>query len=47
MPKASRARAPKAPADRGVLSDNGMTHREVLTALSGLLLGMFVSMLAS
>lgn len=29
------------------LSDNGMTHREVLTALSGLLLGMFVSMLAS
>lgn len=29
------------------LADNGMTHREVLTALSGLLLGMFVSMLAS
>lgn len=29
------------------LSDSGMTKREVLTALSGLLLGMFVSMLAS
>ncbi|MCK8608479.1 MDR family MFS transporter [Agromyces sp. C10] len=28
-------------------TDSGMTHREVLTALSGLLLGMFVSMLAS
>ena len=46
---ASRTRASKktdaaAPA---ALSDNGMTHREVLTALSGLLLGMFVSMLAS
>ncbi|MGR2751991.1 MDR family MFS transporter [Agromyces arachidis] len=35
-----------APPARG-LADNGMTHREVLTALSGLLLGMFVSMLAS
>lgn len=29
------------------LTESGMTHREVLTALSGLLLGMFVSMLAS
>jgi EmrB/QacA subfamily drug resistance transporter len=29
------------------LSDMGMTHREVLTALSGLLLGMFVSMIAT
>ena len=49
MATAQRTRAPKktdaaAPA---ALSDNGMTHREVLTALSGLLLGMFVSMLAS
>jgi len=49
MATAQRTRAPKttdaaAPAQ---LSDNGMTHRQVLTALSGLLLGMFVSMLAS
>lgn len=49
MATAQRTRARKttdaaAPAQ---LSDNGMTHREVLTALSGLLLGMFVSMLAS
>ncbi len=29
------------------LSESGMTHRQVLQALSGLLLGMFVSMLAS
>ncbi len=29
------------------LSESGMTHRQVLEALSGLLLGMFVSMLAS
>jgi EmrB/QacA subfamily drug resistance transporter len=29
------------------LTDSGMTHRQVLQALSGLLLGMFVSMLAS
>jgi len=42
--KPTDAAAPAAPA---ALSDNGMTHREVLTALSGLLLGMFVSMLAS
>ena len=28
------------------LSDNGMTHREVLQSLTGLLLGMFVSILA-
>lgn len=47
MANASRTRAPKPPADPAALSDNGMTHREVLTALSGLLLGMFVSMLAS
>ncbi|GAA1806907.1 MDR family MFS transporter [Agromyces neolithicus] len=29
------------------LTEGGMTHRQVLTALSGLLLGMFVSMIAS
>ena len=29
------------------LTDSGMTRRQVLEALSGLLLGMFVSMLAS
>lgn len=29
------------------LSESGMTHREVMQALSGLLLGMFVSMIAS
>ncbi len=29
------------------LSESGMTHRQVMQALSGLLLGMFVSMLAS
>jgi EmrB/QacA subfamily drug resistance transporter len=29
------------------LTESGMTHRAVLTALSGLLLGMFVSMLAT
>jgi EmrB/QacA subfamily drug resistance transporter len=50
-----RTRAPKKKSPAGApaagaspaLSDNGMTHRAVLTALSGLLLGMFVSMLAS
>src|SRR5215218_6063376 len=49
-----RTRAPKKKSAAGAsagaspaLSDNGMTHRAVLTALSGLLLGMFVSMLAS
>ncbi len=42
----SRATASAAPAD-AALSDNGMTHREVLTALSGLILGMFVSMLST
>lgn len=49
MATASRTRAPKKTdaAASAALSDNGMTHREVLTALSGLLLGMFVSMLAS
>jgi EmrB/QacA subfamily drug resistance transporter len=46
MSNPSRDRA-TAPAPSAALSDNGMTHREVLTALSGLLLGMFVSMLAS
>ena len=43
----SRARTTTDAAAPAKLSDNGMTHREVLTALSGLLLGMFVSMLAS
>lgn len=47
MATLSRTRAPKAQSDPAALSDNGMTHREVLTALSGLLLGMFASMLAS
>jgi EmrB/QacA subfamily drug resistance transporter len=43
----TRARNTTDAAAPAKLSDNGMTHREVLTALSGLLLGMFVSMLAS
>lgn len=55
MALASRNRAPKKPAPRKSpdaaasveLTESGMTHREVLTALSGLLLGMFVSMIAS
>ena len=55
MALASRNRAPKKSASRQSpdaaasveLSESGMTHREVLTALSGLLLGMFVSMIAS
>jgi EmrB/QacA subfamily drug resistance transporter len=48
MALATRTRARKTNAAASpALSDNGMTHREVLTALSGLLLGMFVSMLAS
>lgn len=48
MALATRTRARKTDAAASpALSDNGMTHREVLTALSGLLLGMFVSMLAS
>ena len=47
MATLSRTRASNAQAGPAALSDNGMTHREVLTALSGLLLGMFVSMLAS
>ena len=49
MTTAQRTRASKK-TDAGApaaLSDNGMTHRAVLAALSGLLLGMFVSMLAS
>ncbi|GAA1767358.1 DHA2 family efflux MFS transporter permease subunit [Agromyces humatus] len=33
--------------DAGALTEGGMTHRQVLAALSGLLLGMFVSMIAS
>lgn len=48
MTTAQRTRASKkTDAGPAALSDNGMTHRAVLTALSGLLLGMFVSMLAS
>lgn len=50
MALASRTRATKKKQNTEAsaeLSDMGMTHREVLTALSGLLLGMFVSMLAS
>ncbi|WP_420836959.1 MDR family MFS transporter [Agromyces badenianii] len=55
MALASRNRAPKKSApEKGSgtaasaeLTESGMTHREVLTALSGLLLGMFVSMIAS
>src|SRR5829696_5900938 len=35
------------PEATAALTESGMTHREVLTALSGLLLGMFVSMVAS
>ncbi|WP_373692878.1 MDR family MFS transporter [Agromyces silvae] len=35
------------PAAGEQLTESGMTHRAVLTALSGLLLGMFVSMLAT
>jgi EmrB/QacA subfamily drug resistance transporter len=45
-----RTRAPKkksASAASAELTESGMTHRQVLSALSGLLLGMFVSMLAS
>ncbi len=50
MALASRTRAPKKKPDAAAsveLTESGMTHRAVLTALSGLLLGMFVSMLAS
>lgn len=47
MATPSRTRAPQPQAAPAALSDTGMTRREVLTALSGLLLGMFVSMLAS
>lgn len=47
MATPSRTRAPQPQADHAALSDTGMSRREVLTALSGLLLGMFVSMLAS
>lgn len=47
MATPSRTRAPQPQADHAALSDTGMSRSEVLTALSGLLLGMFVSMLAS
>jgi EmrB/QacA subfamily drug resistance transporter len=40
------SRTSSAPA-ADALTEGGMTHRQVLAALSGLLLGMFVSMLAS
>jgi len=45
----SKQRQPKAakPEASAQLTESGMTHRQVLTALSGLLLGMFVSMIAS
>lgn len=43
----SRTRTKADAAASAQLSDNGMTRREILLALSGLLLGMFVSMLAS
>lgn len=46
MPFRTRASKPS-DASPPALSESGMTHREVLTALSGLLLGMFVSMLAT
>jgi EmrB/QacA subfamily drug resistance transporter len=38
---------PRTTAAAEQLTESGMTHRAVLTALSGLLLGMFVSMLAT
>ena len=44
--KQEQPKAAKPEASAG-LAESGMTHREVLTALSGLLLGMFVSMVAS
>jgi EmrB/QacA subfamily drug resistance transporter len=40
-------KTPKPAAAGEQLTESGMTHRAVLTALSGLLLGMFVSMLAT
>jgi EmrB/QacA subfamily drug resistance transporter len=45
-PDQKQPKAAKPAASEG-LTESGMTHREVLTALSGLLLGMFVSMIAS
>jgi EmrB/QacA subfamily drug resistance transporter len=42
----TRTKPPKAPA-RTASADGSMSHRQVLEALSGLLLGMFVSILAS
>jgi EmrB/QacA subfamily drug resistance transporter len=44
MSVAADPRPPAAPAER---LDSGMTHRQVLEALSGLLLGMFVAILSS
>lgn len=38
--------AKKSPAATPALTDSGMTHREVLQSLTGLLMGMFVSILA-
>ena len=50
MPRASRTTTssarPAAPAARTVSADGSMSKRQVLEALSGLLLGMFVSILA-
>ncbi|TDW30451.1 EmrB/QacA subfamily drug resistance transporter [Cryobacterium psychrophilum] len=43
MPRARRTIAPPRPT---IAADGSMTHRQVLEALSGLLLGMFVSILA-
>lgn len=40
-------KTPKTAAAGEQLTESGMTHRAVLTALSGLILGMFVSMIAT
>ncbi|WP_268765496.1 MULTISPECIES: MDR family MFS transporter [unclassified Leifsonia] len=52
MSRSSRTRAAEAVAEpassaQSPTADNGMSHRQVLEALSGLILGMFVSILAS
>lgn len=44
---APKKTAHQRPPKNDELTESGMTHRQVLQALSGLLLGMFVSMLAS
>lgn len=44
---APKKTAQQRPPKNEELTESGMTHRQVLQALSGLLLGMFVSMLAS